>query len=256
MTHPAFDLSGKVALVTGGNRGIGLGLAEGLAMAGADVVIWGRSVKQNEVAAAAIARHGTRVVPIACDVGDEASVEDAFARSLAAMGRIDGCFANAGIRSQGGAFVDLTAAAWRATMAVNVEGVFFTFRAAARHMIARGGGGALVAMASTAAIMGAARFADYGASKGAVTSLVRALGVELARHDIRVNAILPGWIETEMIEDHIANEKFRNAVLARIPAKRWGEVADFGAIAVYLMGGGSTYQTGSSIVIDGGFTLF
>lgn len=256
MTHPAFDLSGKVALVTGGNRGIGLGLAEGLAMAGADVVIWGRSTERNAEAAAAIGRHGTRVMAIACDVADEAEVDQAFARSLEALGRIDGCFANAGVRSQGGAFVDLTAAAWRATMAVNLDGVFFTFRAAARHMVARGGGGALVAMASTAAIMGAMRFADYGASKGAVTSLVRALAVELARHQIRVNALLPGWIETEMIEDHIANEKFRANVLARIPARRWGEAADFGAIAVYLMGDGSAYQTGSSIVIDGGFTLY
>jgi hypothetical protein len=123
-------------------------------------------------------------------------------------------------------------------------------------MAAHGKGGALVATASTAAIEGAARNSHYGASKGAVTSYVRALAVELARHRIRVNSILPGWIETEMTARAMADERFAKAVLPRIPARRWGTRDDFGAIAVYLMSDGSVYHTGEQFVIDGGYTKF
>ncbi len=260
MAHPAFDLTGKVALVTGGNGGIGLGMAEGLAKAGADLVIWGSNPKKNIAAESFLRPLGRKVVTVQCDVADEAQVDGAFAKSLAAMGRIDACFANAGVSAPPTPLVEMTAAEWRRVMSVNLDGVFFTFRAAARHMIERAGrgdaGGALVAMASTASIMGAARNAHYGATKGAVTSMVRALAVELARWQIRVNSILPGWIDTDMTSTAFANEKFRDAVLPRVPARRWGEPADFGAIAVYLMGSGSAYHTGDAVVIDGGYTIF
>ena len=129
----------------------------------------------------------------------------------------------------------------------------FTFRAAARHMAERGGG-SLVATASTAAVEGAARNSHYGASKGAVTAMVRALAVELARHRIRVNSILPGWIETEMTERSFANEKFAAAVMPRILARRWGTSDDFGGIAVYLASDESKFVTGSELVVDGGLT--
>jgi NAD(P)-dependent dehydrogenase (short-subunit alcohol dehydrogenase family) len=145
---------------------------------------------------------------------------------------------------------------WRRVLRVNLDGVFFTFRAAAKHMVERGQGGSLVAMASTAAIEGAARSSHYGASKGGVCAMVRALAVELARHRITVNSILPGWIETEMTANAVANPKFAGNVLPRIPERRWGTGADFGPIAVYLASGATGYTTGRDFVIDGGYTLF
>ncbi len=145
---------------------------------------------------------------------------------------------------------------FRRVQRINVEGVFLTFRAAARHMAQHGQGGALVATASTAAVEGAARNSHYGASKGAVTSYVRALAVELARHRIRVNSILPGWIETDMTHKAVSNPKFAEAVLPRIPARRWGAIDDFGGIAVYLASGASAYTTGEQFIIDGGYTKF
>jgi NAD(P)-dependent dehydrogenase (short-subunit alcohol dehydrogenase family) len=191
-----------------------------------------------------------------CDVGDEAQVEDTFARTVAALGRVDACFANAGVSSKGTMLTDMTLDEFRRVQRVNVEGVFLTFRAAARHMAQHGQGGSLVATASTAAVEGAARNSHYGASKGAVTSMVRALAVELARHKVRVNSILPGWIVTEMTEKSVGNEKFAGAVLPRIPARRWGQGDDFGGIAVYLASDASGYTTGEQFLIDGGYTKF
>jgi NAD(P)-dependent dehydrogenase (short-subunit alcohol dehydrogenase family) len=117
-------------------------------------------------------------------------------------------------------------------------------------------GGSLVATASTAAVEGAARNSHYGASKGAVTSMVRALAVELARHKIRVNSILPGWIETDMTEKSMGNAKFAEAVMPRIPVRRWGRIEDFGGIAVYLASEASSYATGEQFLIDGGYTKY
>ena len=257
MPHPAFDLTGRVALVTGGNGGIGLGLAEGLAMAGANIAIWGTSETKNQAAVAQLGSHGTQVAAFVCDVGDEAAVEQAMSRTLARFGRVDGCFANAGVGGRGTpSFSEMSLEEWRRVMRVNLDGVFLTLRAAARHMAGREGGGVLVATSSTAAVMGAARNEHYGASKGAVISMMRALAVEYARHAIRAHAILPGWVETEMTEDAFATEKFAGNVKPRIPMRRWGVPADFGGIAVYLMSDASTWHTGDSFVIDGGYTIF
>jgi NAD(P)-dependent dehydrogenase (short-subunit alcohol dehydrogenase family) len=191
-----------------------------------------------------------------CDVGDEAQIDATFAASVHARGRVDACYANAGVGGKGMVMLEMTLEEFRRVQRINVEGVFLTFRAAARHMTAHGQGGALVATASTAAVEGAARNSHYGASKGAVTSFVRALSVELARHRIRVNSILPGWIVTEMTERAVHNDKFAAAVLPRIPARRWGEIDDFGGIAVYLASDASAYHTGEQFIIDGGYTKF
>jgi NAD(P)-dependent dehydrogenase (short-subunit alcohol dehydrogenase family) len=257
--YQPFDLSGRGVLVTGGNGGIGLGMARALLAAGANVVIWGSREEKTRAAHMQLVDecgHPSRVHAFACDVGDEAQVEDTFARTAAVLGRVDACFANAGVSSKGTMLTDMTLEEFRRVQRVNVEGVFLTFRAAARHMAQHGQGGSLVATASTAAIEGAARNSHYGASKGAVTSMVRALAVELARHKIRVNSILPGWIVTEMTERSVNNEKFADAVLPRIPARRWGEIDDFGGIAVYLASSASGYATGEQFVIDGGYTKF
>ena len=257
--YQPFDLGGQGAVVTGGNGGIGYGMARALLAAGARVAIWGsRPDKTEQARASLVADCGdaSRVHAFVCDVGDEAQVDSTFAQSVAALGRVDSCFANAGVSSKGTLLNDMTLEEFRRVQRVNVEGVFLTFRAAARHMVAHGQGGSLVATASTAAVEGAARNSHYGASKGAVTAMVRALAVELARHRIRVNSILPGWIVTDMTQKSVANEKFAQAVMPRIPARRWGEIDDFGGIAVYLASAASGYATGEQFLIDGGYTKF
>src|SRR5262245_27954608 len=171
--YTPFDLHGKVALVTGGNGGIGLGMARAMAQAGADIAIWGTNAEKNAAAKAELENTGRggggggRVLALACDVGNEAAVEAAMAETLRVLGRVDGCFANAGVRGRGASsFLTLSAEEWRRVLAVNLDGAFYTLRAAARHMVERGGGGALVGTASLAAIEGAARHAHYAATKG------------------------------------------------------------------------------------------
>lgn len=258
--YQPFDLSGRAAIVTGGNGGIGFGMAAALLAAGARVAIWGSNPAKTERAGAELAAlcgDAARVHAFTCDVGDESQVEATFARSVDALGgTVRAVFANAGVRSEGTPLLEMTLDEWRRVQRVNVEGVMLTFRAAARHMAQHGQGGSLVATASTAAVEGAARNSHYGASKGAVTSMVRALAVELARHKIRVNSVLPGWIETEMTEGAIGNPKFADAVLPRIPARRWGTIDDFGGIAVYLASDASSYASGEQFLIDGGYTKF
>ena len=255
-----FDLQGKVALITGGNGGIGLGMAEGLAAAGADVVIWGSNEGKNAAAEALLRKHGRRVLAQRCDVADEAQVEAEFAEAVKWMGRIDGCFANAGVSQARAPLAELSTKEWRRVMQVNLDGAFFTLRAAARHMAERAGagspGGRLVGMASSAAIHGAARAAAYAASKGAMLTMMRALAVEMARYQVTANAILPGWIESDMTAAAIGDAKFSAAVLPRIPLRRWGRKEDFAGIAVYLMSDASGYHTGDHFVIDGAYTIF
>ena len=256
MPHP-FDLTGKVALITGGNSGIGLGMARMLAEAGADIAIWGTNPAKNEAARAALAATGRRVLALTCDVGDEAAVDAAFARTVAELGRVDGCFANAGVSGRGQkSFLDMATEEWNRVLRVNLHGAFYTFRAAARHMAERGDGGVLVGTASLAAIEAAPRSEHYAATKGGMISMIRALAVEFARHRIRAHAILPGWIETDMTANAVGNPKFAGNVMPRIPMRRWGTGGDFGGIAVYLMSDASAYHTGDSFVIDGGYSLF
>ena len=257
MAYKAFDLTGKVALVTGGNSGIGLGMAEAVAEAGADVAIWGTSAAKNKAARAQLEKTGRKVLALECDVGDEKAVDAAFAETVAKLGRVDGCFANAGVSGRGNAsFAEMSSEEWHRVLRVNLDGAFYTFRAATRHMMARGGGGSLVGTASLAAIEGAARNEAYAATKGAVVSMIKSIAVEHARYGVRANSILPGWIATDMTQGAQDNPTFTEKVIPRVPMRRWGEPKDFGGVAVYLTSDASSYHSGDSFVVDGGYSIF
>jgi NAD(P)-dependent dehydrogenase (short-subunit alcohol dehydrogenase family) len=252
----SFSLENHVALVTGGNSGIGLGMAAGLARAGADVAIWGRRAERNEEAAEQLRAHGTRVHAVVCDVADPGEVDAAFADTLDALGRIDSCFANAGVGSGGVPFLEMDLDEFRRVTRVNLEGAFLVLQGAARHMVERGGGGSLVGVSSLAAVEGQQRGQHYAASKGGLLSMIRACAVELARHRIRANAILPGWIETPMTAGFTDNPKVMERVLPRVPLRRWGTPDDFAGAAVYLASPLSEYHTGDELIVDGGYRVF
>jgi NAD(P)-dependent dehydrogenase (short-subunit alcohol dehydrogenase family) len=259
MTTDHFEppLAGQTVLVTGGNGGIGLGMASGCAKAGAQIVIWGRNPEKNDTAVEQLRELGATVHAFVCDVDDPGAIEKAFAASVdAAGGRIDAVFANAGTTGNGSSFLDLDYGEWRRVMRTNLDGAFLTLQAAARHMVARGGGGSLVAVSSTSAVHGAANNEAYGTSKTALLGLVRALAVGLARHAIRVNAILPGWTLTDLSAPGYAWDKFRDATVGRTPMRRWAEPAEMGPAAVFLADPANTFHTGDCVVVDGGYTVF
>ncbi|QUD88009.1 SDR family NAD(P)-dependent oxidoreductase [Phenylobacterium montanum] len=259
MSYKPFDLSGKVALVTGGNGGIGLGMAEGLAQAGAKVVVWGLNPDKNAAAEAKLKAYGGDVLVQRVDVADEAAVVDGVAEALKRMGRLDFVAANAGVGG-GGPFEDMTTENWRRVTTVNLDAVFWTFREAVKSMIARAQagdpGGSLVVTSSTSAIHGAPRNEAYAATKGGVIAMIRGLAVEYARYEIRANAILPGWIRSDMTAGLQAWDKFNEKAIGRVPMRRWGEPEDFAGIAVYLASDTARFHTGDSFVIDGGYTIF
>jgi NAD(P)-dependent dehydrogenase (short-subunit alcohol dehydrogenase family) len=259
MAGNPFDLTGKVALITGGNGGIGLGMAEGLAQAGADVAIWGLKPEKNVAAEAKLREYGRRVLVQTVDVSDEGAVVDGVAQALGELGRLDFVAANAGIGG-GGKFDEMTTEKWRKVTTVNLDAVFWTFREACKHMVKRSEagdpGGSLLVTSSTSAIHGAPRNQAYASTKGGVIAMIRGLAVEYAKHGIRANAVLPGWIRSDMTAPLQAWDTFNEKAIGRVPMKRWGEPEDFGGIAVYLASDASRFHTGDSFVIDGGYTIF
>ena len=250
-----FDLTGRVVVVTGGNGGIGLGMARSLAEAGADVAIWARNTDKNAAAVDEVRSVGVRCEAMSCDVAVPADVDAAMAATLATFGKVDSMFANAGV-SGGAPFLDQTLDGWRAVTSVNLDGAFLTLQAAARHLVERGEGGSLVAVASTSAIHGAPANQAYSASKAGVVSLMRGLAVEFARHRIRANSLIPGWTETDLTQPLLGWEKFMAATTARTPVRRWGLPSDMGPVAVFLADPTLTFHTGDCVVVDGGYTVF
>ncbi|MDY6999266.1 MAG: SDR family NAD(P)-dependent oxidoreductase, partial [Actinomycetota bacterium] len=208
-----FDLTGHVAVVTGGASGIGLGMATGLARAGAAVALLGRTAQRLEDAAESLRCYGNPVLALPCDVTDEPAVTDTMARIRTELGGLDSCFANAGVRGVFTPVLDTSLAEFRGVTAVDLDGVFVTLREAARQMIAAGRGGSLVGVSSLGALQGMPRQPAYAASKAGVTALIDSMAVELARHGIRANTIQPGWFDTEMTAQGLADERFSSRVL-------------------------------------------
>lgn len=252
---PLTDLSGRVVVVTGGNGGIGLGMARGVAAAGAAVAVWGRNEQKNVAAVDELRSTGAVASSTVVDVSDEEQVAAAMASTLAEHGRVDTMVANAGI---GGAapFVDQTLDGWRRVMAVNLDGAFLCFQAAVRHLLERGEGGSLIGISSTSAIHGAPANQAYSCSKTAMIALVRGLAVELARDGIRANVLMPGWVETELTAPLMGWEKFMANTVSRTPVRRWGVPADFAEAAVSLADPTITFHTGDVLTVDGGYTAF
>lgn len=258
--YKPFDLTGRVALISGGNGGIGLGMAEALAEAGADLVIWGTNAKKNATAEHTLRASGRRVVTEVVDVSDQAAVKAAMVRAVDAMGRIDACFANAGVSVGERSFMDINDEDYRYVMGVNLDGAIWTMREACRHMVNRAQagdpGGSVVGVSSMVANFGAPGNQHYVASKMGLIGVTNSIAVEYARYGVRANAVLPGWAESEMTNTLQDSEKFNTGVIGRVPMRRWGRGSDFGGIAVYLASSASAFHTGDSILIDGGYSVF
>ena len=250
------DLTGKVFIITGGNGGIGLGMAEGIAKAGGGIAIWGRNPTKNAEAVDKLKALGAKAEAYVCDVGSESDIIDTMKQTTADFGRLDGLFANAGRGGTGKKFVDMSLEDWRGVMAVNLDGVFLTLREATKVLIEQNEGGSLVAVSSTSAIHGAAGNEAYGTAKTGVNGLVRALAVGLARHGIRVNSLLPGWTITELASGGYQNEKFRSVTTQRTPVRRWADPSEFQEIGAFLADTSLTFHTGQEVTVDGGYTIF
>jgi NAD(P)-dependent dehydrogenase (short-subunit alcohol dehydrogenase family) len=261
-----FDLTGKVALVTGGNSGIGLGFARAVAAGGADVVIWARRPAKNEEAAAELREHGARVHAQAVDVTDEQAVVRAMDEAVEVMGRVDCVFANAGITTLAPSFADMTWELYNQLISVAQHGGFFTLREAVRHMMQRyesgDPGGSLVVCGSLAVTHGVPLLAHYGAAKGAMASITKSIAVEYGPFGIRANMILPGYIETRppssADQDRLNDEQRARfgTIELRTPMRRRGTPEDIGGLAVYLMSDASSFHTGDLIHIDGGISAY
>lgn len=249
-----FDLSGTVALITGGNGGLGLSMARGLIKSGADVAIWGRDEGKNAAAAEEL-RHlgGGTAIALPCDVGDEGQIAEAMAATLDQLGKVDCCFANAGRGGSGARLNEMTSAGWQSVMKINAEGVALTYAAVTQHMIERGEGGKLIASSSGQSIMGVNRSSDYAASKAAVNGLTRGAAFELARYGITANALLFGYYQTELTA--AADPKFEEWMMKRIPLRRAGDHEGLEGLAVFLASSHSDYITGQCLPVDGGLCI-
>jgi 2-dehydro-3-deoxy-D-gluconate 5-dehydrogenase len=243
-----FDLSGKAALVTGGNGGIGLGMARALAQAGAKVAIAGRDEKKNAAAA-----RDFDFVTLNVDMRDERACRAMVDKAAQHLGRLDILVNNAGTNVRK-APQDYTIEEWRTVLDTNLTSAFVASQSAYAHM-KRAGGGKIVNIGSMMSLFGASFAAPYGASKGGIVQLTRSLAAAWAKDNIQVNAVLPGWIDTALTRR--AREEvpgLHERVLSRTPAARWGSPEDLGGVAVFLASGASDFVTGTAIPVDGGYS--
>ena len=249
-----FDLNGKVAVVTGGNGGIGLGMATGLAAAGATVVIAGRNSEKNAAAVSQLLAAGGRAIAIEVDVQQEASCHSLVQKTVTALGRVDILVNNAGMNIRKPP-QDYALAEWNQVLQTNLTSAFSCSQAVYPEF-KKLGAGKVINIGSMMSIFGASFATPYAASKGGLVQMTRAMACAWAADNIQVNAILPGWIDTALTRQaRIDVNGLHERVLERTPAKRWGEPGDFGGIAVFLASAASDFLTGTAIPVDGGYSV-
>src|SRR6266702_3358070 len=252
-TEP-FDLIGKVAVITGGNGGIGLGMARGLAEAGAAIAIVGRNEAKSAAAVVEFERSGARAISVVADVTDKAAVAAMVARVKDELGGIDILVNNAGINIRKPPHA-LELAEWNSVITTNLTSAFLCSQAV-HPVMKQAGGGKIINIGSMMSIFGASFAPAYAASKGGIVQFTRSCACAWAADNIQANAILPGWIDTDLTQRARAEiDGLHDRVLARTPAARWGAIADFAGIAVFLSSAASDFVTGTAIPIDGGFSI-
>jgi 2-deoxy-D-gluconate 3-dehydrogenase len=254
MTSKLFDLSGKVAIVTGGNGGIGLGMARGLAEAGAAIAIVARNEAKSNEAVAELRQLGAKAISVVTDVTDKAAVAAMVERIASELGRIDILVNNAGINIRKPPHA-LDIEEWNRVIATNLTSAFLCSQAVHPAMKASGGG-KIINIGSMMSIFGASFAPAYAASKGGIVQFTRSCACAWAADNIQANAVLPGWIDTDLTKRARQEiDGLHDKVLARTPAARWGDIADFAGIAVFLSSAASDFVTGTAIPVDGGFSV-
>jgi 2-dehydro-3-deoxy-D-gluconate 5-dehydrogenase len=246
-----FDLSGRIALVTGGNGGIGRGIALGLAQAGADIVIAARNEAKNAAAVDELHRLGRRAIAVTCDVQDRAQIEAAVKAARSEFGRLDILVNNAGVAG-GGRPEEIPMETWNRVVGTNLTAMFEACQVAF-PLLKASGHGKVINIASEYSLFGSSRAIPYSASKGGVVQLTKSLAAAWASDHIQVNAIVPGWITTEMTQGVKSNEAFYDQIIARTPARRFGEPEDLAGAGVFLASAASDFVTGVVLPVDGGY---
>src|SRR5713226_5647336 len=254
MKAELFDLGGKVAIVTGGNGGIGLGMARGLAEAGADIAIVGRNEAKSAAAVAELKKAGAKAISITADVTDKAAVTAVVERVGHELGRIDVLVNNAGINIRKSPHA-LDLEEWDSVIRTNLTSAFLCSQAVYPAM-KEAGGGKIINIGSMMSIFGASFAPAYAASKGGIVQFTRSCAVAWAADNIQANAVLPGWIDTDLTKRARQDiDGLHDKVLARTPAARWGTAADMAGVAVFLSSAASDFVTGTAIPVDGGFSV-
>jgi 2-deoxy-D-gluconate 3-dehydrogenase len=250
-----FDLTGRVAIVTGGNRGIGHAMALGLAGAGASVAVLARNAEQNQRVLAELKAIGKPALALPLDVTDRAELAPAVAAVERALGCVDILINNAGIVALTGGVLNETADIWDKTIETHLNAAFLLSQIVAKSMVMRNSGGKIINLASMYSIFGSGLVPSYSAAKGAIVQLTKSLAIELAPHNIQVNAIAPGWIETDMTAA-VRSSPMNDEIIARTPAKRWGKADEIVGATVFLASRAADFVTGVTLPVDGGYSVY
>ena len=250
-----FDLTGRVAIVTGGNRGIGHAMALGLARAGASVAVLARNSEQNQLVLAELKAIGKPALALPLDVTDRAALAPAVAEVERTLGGVDILINNAGIVALTGGVLNETADIWDKTIETHLSAAFLLSQIVARSMVKRQSGGKIINLASMYSIFGSGLVPSYSAAKGAIVQLTKSLAIELASHNIQVNAIAPGWIETDMTAA-VRSSPMNDEIIARTPAKRWGKSDEIIGATVFLASRAADFITGATLPVVGGYSVY